>query len=85
MATHYSFSKKYQKKFLNKETEKVNVNSDENEVFCILEIPFVGEASHTFVNKLNSLFQEKFRIQVKIIFTSFKVGNFFLSQEQDAL
>ena len=64
-------------KFLNKQTESVNVNSDENEEFCILKIPFVGEASHTFGNKLKSLFQEKFRIQVKIIFTSFKVEIFF--------
>ena len=71
------FFEKVLEKFLNKQTESVNVNSDENEEFCILKIPFVGEASHTFGNKLKSLFQEKFRIKVKIIFTSFKVGNYF--------
>ena len=55
MSIHFSFSKKVLEKFPNKQTENVTVNSDWNEGFCILKIPYVGETFNTLGNKLKSL------------------------------
>ena len=48
-------------------------------------MPFVGEASYDFKKKFSKLVENKFPVIVKSVFSSVKVGNFFISSARRRL
>ena len=52
-------------------------DSDRDTFRNIIKIPFVGEASHEFGNKLKSLFDHEFQVPVRPVFSSYKIKNYF--------
>ena len=55
-----------------------NVTTDESdEDTVILKVPYLGEISYEFSKKLKVLIGNKFNVKVRVVFTSFKVGQYF--------
>ena len=57
--------------------DSVVTDQVESEWKYIFKIPFVGDISYQFQKEMISLFQEKFNVVVKPVFTTFKVGDYF--------
>ena len=55
---------------------------DDAETTVYLRIPSIGAPSLEFGKRLGSLFQDKFDIQVKVAFYTFKVGSYFVLKDQ---
>ena len=66
------------KRFLNcKFNPNVNVQAKDDKVETIFCIPYIGLPSVIFGRKLRVIFKKYYCIDVKIVFTSFKVKNYF--------
>ena len=50
---------------------------DQEKMETIFVIPYIGKASVIFGNKLCKLFKSQFLVDVKVVYTSFKVKNYF--------
>jgi len=61
------------KKFEPKPTSQVN----EERVETLFVVPYIGQASVTFGNKLRKLFKSELFIDIRIVYTSFKVKDYF--------
>ncbi len=55
---------------------------EEAETTVYLRIPYIGSPSLEFGKQLRGLFQDKFDIQVKVAFYTFKVGSYFVLKDQ---
>ena len=69
-----SFFNKILNEFLNNESSTVNESSED---YVILKIPFVGNSSFEFSKKLRQTLAKKFSKPIKVVFTTFKVGQCF--------
>ena len=68
----------YVKKFVDSRQTGISNNKvKEDGVETIFSIPFVGKPSITFGRKIRELFKTNYGINVRIVYTSFKVGNYF--------
>ena len=68
----------YVKKFVDSRQTGISNNKvKEDGVETIFSIPFVGKHSITFGKKIRELFKNNYGINVRIVYTSFKVGNYF--------
>ena len=62
--------------FLN---SSVTLNNDSNEDvnFVLIKIPFIGEQSYTLSKRLKNIIEASNNCKVRVIFSSFKVRNYF--------
>ena len=67
------------RRFVNNKCDKSIQNSKikEDRVETIFFIPYIGLPSITFSRKLKELFKKYYCIDIRIVFTSFKVKNYF--------
>ena len=54
-----------------------NTQEMEKEFAFTFGIPYIGKPSHTFSKKFRALIKNKFNVNMKIYFQSFRVGNYF--------
>ena len=62
---------------LNKFLSPTNPKDDDCDDFTVFKIPFIGEHSYAFGKKIKKMFEPISRIKVRIVYTSFKVRNYF--------
>ena len=63
-------------KFLNP-TINDNLNASVEDNFIIIKIPFIGDYSYQLSKKLKKLIEDSNNCNVRIVFTSFKIRNYF--------
>ena len=65
--------------FLSKKfcTQSIKSNVADRNFEYILKIPYVGKPSFDFKNKMKKIILKDFDINIDVVFTSFKVGNYF--------
>ena len=56
--------------------ERTALSESDND-FVIFKVPFLGKFSTEFGKKMSALITEKFKIDVRIVFTTSKIGSFF--------
>ena len=54
----------------------------ENEVNCVLIFPFIGNESIKLAKRVQKIFSDTFRINVRVAYRNFKVGNYFGLKDQ---
>ena len=64
-------------KFLNPSTTNDNVDSNDDVDFVVIKIPFIGDHSYNLSKKLKKLIEDANVCKVRIVFTSFKLRNYF--------
>ena len=50
---------------------------DDNSIYCILCVPYYSKQSIKFAKQLSSIISKKFNIDMKIVYSTFKVKNYF--------
>ena len=63
-------------------TSNKDPDSDSDSFKNIIKIPFVGEPSYDFANKLTCLFWNEFQVSVHPVFSSLKVRSYFNLKSQ---
>ena len=64
-------------KFNNPTVNDISNESDSDDKFILIKIPYIGDYSYTLAKKLTKLFEESNNCNVRIIFSSFKIRNYF--------
>ena len=65
-------------KFLEKkELRSVDQNDSSEQRFIIFKLPFIGKASVDFKKDFGKLMLQKFKIDIKCVYTTCKIGQFF--------
>ena len=67
-------------RFLAKQTvpaPNYSVNTDSDTPCFMVKIPFIGYSSKPFAKRISKLYGETFGIGIKVVYTTFKVQNYF--------
>ena len=64
-------------RFLNPPSINNDNNSDEDVPCVLIKIPYIGDQSYNLSKKLKKLFEDANNCKVRIVFTSFKLRNYF--------
>ena len=57
---------------------QTNESVDEEDSFSILRIPFYGPHSVKFAKRVSKIISQKFNINIRIVYSTFKVSNYFM-------
>ena len=73
----YYFNKVLDKFLNSSNNDNEYLDSNDDVEFVVIKIPFIGDHSYSLSNKLKKLIEDANNCKVRIVFTSFKLRNYF--------